>query len=105
MRITLLLIIHIIAKLDKLIVTIDDNCTLDFCTKCPMNLCTKRCSMNCGNSLCKSLLPPPSANILEEAEADGPMKSTQNQDHRSYTTKYITQILTIILGPIKSEEN
>ena len=28
----------------------------------------------------------PSANILEEAEADGPMKSTQDQDHRSYTT-------------------
>lgn len=83
--------------------TIDDNCTLDFCTKCSMNLCTKICSMNCGNFFMQNPSSSPSANILEEAEADGPMKSTQNQDHRSYTTKYITQILTIILGPIKSE--
>ena len=30
----------------------------------------------------------PGANILKEAEADGPMKSTQNRDHRSYKIKY-----------------
>ena len=42
----------------------------------------------------------PSANILEEAEADGPMKSTQNQDHRSHTgPKYVTQIFMKIFGP------
>ena len=36
--------------------------------------------------LCAKASSSPSANILEEAEADGPMKSTQDQDHRSYTT-------------------
>ena len=50
-------------------------------------------------SLCKIPFAPPSANILEEAEADGPMKSTQNQDHRSHTTKYVKQIFMKIFGP------
>ena len=48
----------------------------------------------------QNLFPSPSANILEEAEADGPMKSTQNQDHRSHTgPKYVTQIFVKIFGP------
>ena len=48
----------------------------------------------------QNLFPSPSANILEEAEADGPMKSTQNQDHRSHTgPKYVTQIFMKIFGP------
>ena len=74
-RITLLLIIHIIAKLDKLIVTIDDNCTLDFCTKCPMNLCTKRCSMNCVNFLMQK---PSSLTIDDNCTLDFCTKCSMN---------------------------
>ena len=76
----------------------------DLLAKWPTKLCTKRCPMNCGNFFMQNAVCSPSANILKEAEADGPMKSTQNQDHRSHTTKYVKLIFVKIFGP-KNEQH